>query len=120
MNKRLLQYMRIKGISQRALSARSGVNIATVSRFCNGSCIGSDNLCRLLKACDDLSLEWILRGEGEMLKSAPGPVAAPEKNNPVMDALAEKDRVISERDRAISERDQTILDLLGMLTSRHA
>jgi len=115
MKERLFQYMRIKGISQRALSARSGVNVATVSRFCNGSCIGSDNLCRLLQACDNLSLEWLFRGEGDMLRTAPGSVAALRKNTPDTDALTEKNRIISERDRTISERDQIIRDLLGQM-----
>ena len=57
-------YLRILRISQKRISQLSGVPESTVSRFCLGRPIASDNLQKLLLVSDDLSLEWLFMGRG--------------------------------------------------------
>jgi len=117
-NKRVAQYLRLKDITLRQLSAMSGVSGSTISRFCNGGAISSNHLQHILQVCDDLSLDWLFYGKGPMLKSEAGTEAIPGEDTLLMEALAEKDRVISERDKVISERDQTIRELLRHVRDR--
>ena len=133
MNRRFSQYLRFKGVSLRSLSGLTCISSSTISRFCNGEAIGSDKLLRLLQACDDLSLEWLFYGTGEMIRrqgqtvynvgtyagadmssgdsvSVNGSSRVSVRQGGVgMEALlAEKDRIITEKDRVIAERDRAI------------
>ena len=128
-----------KNLSQKKISDLSCVSTSTVSRFCQGESIGSFFLQKILHVCDDLSLEWLFYGSGEMFRSREGGVVnnygafagsdfisdggVQVKNStgvtvgkPVrqdVDALLrEKDALILEKDRVISERDNTIRELL--------
>lgn len=141
MNGRFLQYLRIKNLSQNKLSELTCVSVSTISRFCRGGAIASDNLLRLLQACDDLSLEWLFFGSGTMVRDrsraninigslggvdvASGEAILVKNSNGVhvdgttdkgiLAALAEKERIIVEKDRIIHERDVTIGDLNRLL-----
>lgn len=143
MNERFLQYIRLKGLSQRRLSDLSCVSVSTISRFCSGGTISSDKLQKLLQVCDDLSLEWLFFDSGSMMRSRGGMTVnmgayagadvLNDESVTVRDssgvhversasgvrseALAAKDAVIAERDRVISERDATIGRLQELLLS---
>ena len=140
---RLSLYLRTKGVSQRKLARLSGVSVSIVSRFCNGMVITSDKLFRLLEHCDDLSLDWLLFGAGEMTRqtdnaayrvsqgagadfSGNGSVLVKNSNGvkvlspsstqgTLISLLAEKDRIIADKDRVIGERDEMIRRLHEML-----
>lgn len=141
MHRRFLQYIRLKGFSQRRISELSKVSVSSVSRFCSGQPISSDKLVKLLRICEDLSLEWLFYGSGDMLlnsgvsqfglgafvgagvvaedssfvSDSPGAHVVLTPSIAVNRALAEKDRIIAERDLVISRRDQTILELNRLL-----
>ena len=142
MGGRFSEYLRFKGFSQKKVSDLSSVSEATVSRFCSGGIISSDNLVRLLKVCPDLSPDWLLLGVGSMIRSGQGetkvnsgPFAGDEvvsdksilvKNardvmvshgvdEYYLNLLGEKERIIHDKDVTISERDATICELLHAL-----
>lgn len=138
MGSRFLEYLRIKGLSQKKICQLSSVSESLLSRFCSGGAITSDRLQRILHVCDDLSLEWFFFGTGDMFRSRGGDttynygkyagadivrdkgVMVKSDNvhlgtNPSDDLISEKDRIILEKDKIISERDKTIGELLKML-----
>lgn len=139
MNERFSLYLRIKKISQRKLARLSCVQPSAVSRFCNGGAISSDKLLQMLQACDDLSLEWLFYGTGDMLRSCgnqttinmgayagadvvgEGGVQVKNANGVSVrqgsdrrydEIILQKDKVIAEKDRIILEKDETIKELL--------
>ena len=137
MNGRFVVYLKSKGLSQKEISELSCVSAATVSRFCSGSPITSDKLLRLLQVCDDLSLEWLFFGTGDMvrsrscdsytfnmgsysgsdisndhsvnIRSSPGAQVGALTRKDVDLLLAEKDRVISERDVTIGKLNELLV-----------
>lgn len=137
MNGRFVIYLKSKGLSQKEISELSCVSAATVSRFCSGSPISSDKLLRLLQVCDDLSLDWLFFGTGDMvrsrtcdsytfnmgsfsgsdishdhsvnIRSSPGAQVGSLSRMDVDLLLAEKDRVISERDATIGKLNELLV-----------
>ena len=130
MHKRFSQYLRLKGVSYRSLAELSCVSLSSISRFCTGTPISSDKLLKLLQCCDDLSLEWLFYGTGEMIragknnntfnvgafagseissgdsvfvKNATGVHVERGESRTLLELVAEKDRIISERDATITE-----------------
>ena len=122
----------------------SGVSVTVVNRFCSGEVIGSDKLLRMLQVCDDLSLEWLFYGTGEMIRKcgdvtvnvgdfagvemngaepmvvsrSPGSVV--ERNGIRVDyeeLLRRKDEVIEQKDNIISKRDEMISELQRLLVA---
>lgn len=142
-HERFNAYLQAKGFTQRSISKLSCVNVATVNRFCSGNSIGSDSLVKILQVCDDLSLDFLFYGTGEMLRKFGGGgnvtnnygayagadfqaddsvFVGGSKNvrfqmggyfKDLVKALADKDSVIAQRDRTISERDLHIRELLS-------
>jgi len=122
MNKRFLQYLRVRSISQARLAELSGVSISTISRFCRGGAIGTNNLVLLLKACENLSLDWLFFERGPMLKDAGGPAGGNLlaggrilEDRDVPGVISELLRATSDRDRVIHDRDATITELHRLL-----
>lgn len=138
MYERFLQYIHTKKLSQRKLSELSCVSASTVSRFCSGLSIVSDKLLKLLQVCDDLSLEWLFYGSGEMLRRGEGSTYnvgtfagadAVSKDSVVVgdskgacvqqgSSFADLQKLLLEKDRVISERDRTISELHRLLASK--
>lgn len=57
------------GLSTRSLAIHCGMNQPTVDRMLKGiNAININFISSLLSAFPDVSAEWLLRGEGEMLK----------------------------------------------------
>ncbi|MBP3354123.1 MAG: hypothetical protein J6L02_05685 [Bacteroidales bacterium] len=66
--KRLKEYLDYKGISISAFEKSVGMSNASFSKQLNtGKTIGADKLENILTKYFDLSADWLLRGEGEMI-----------------------------------------------------
>lgn len=63
---RILQYLDNKGISKYECYQNTGI---TNGVFSQKSGISEDNILRFLSYYTDISAEWFLKGEGEMIKS---------------------------------------------------
>ena len=134
-------YLAHKSLSQREIASMCGLTPATVSRFCSGKAIQSDKLQQLLNVCDDLSLEYLFFGYGEMFKKdcgtyniVQGDTIINNSGDSILDKsvsvrngsgsvgvgaeedprkVAELQRIIAQKDKVISERDRMISDLLS-------
>ncbi len=63
---KILQYLEYKGISKYKFYQETGITNGILSQS-NG--ISEDNLLRFLSYYKDISAEWLLTGEGSMLKT---------------------------------------------------
>lgn len=70
LKKKILQYLDYKGITKYKFYQDSGVTNSTLSQD-NG--LSESNLLKILSYYKDLSAEWLLRGEGNMLKATSSP-----------------------------------------------
>lgn len=107
---RINDVLREKGLTENSVAAGvSAVQSRLNSQLSHGGKISLDTVLRILDACPDVSAEWLLRGTGEMYKSAKitgansvtgrnatviGQQTAILSENFVRDMLAEKDKQI--------------------------
>lgn len=119
----------------------SGLSEMQVSKFCKNGNITVKALLRLISACDDLSLDFLFFGYGEILKKKDGmtinygTVNNHEQNDIVgnnstvikstlqggsidsWELILEKDRIIQENYNVISLRDASISKLIEQIAS---
>ena len=69
MKKRLLQIADYLNISIRELEQKSGLKRGNISNMSENSEIGSEKLSKIIDNFPQISLKWLLTGEGEMLKT---------------------------------------------------
>lgn len=74
MNKRFKKYLGLRQITQKEMASLSGISEMQISRFCNNNIITVKTLLKLLSACDDLSLDYLFFGYGEVLKQKAGDI----------------------------------------------
>ena len=107
---RINDVLREKGLTENSVAAGvSAVQSRLNSQLSNGGKITLDTILRILDACPDVSADWLLRGTGDMYKSAKitgansvtgrnatviGQQTAILSENFVRDMLAEKDKQI--------------------------
>lgn len=69
-NERLADLVNTKSNSKRDFALKVGIEQVTFNRYMNGRVPSYEALEAILIAFPDISAEWLLRGEGEMLKSS--------------------------------------------------
>lgn len=71
MKDRLKQFLDFQGISVRQFETSIGTTESRIAKFMSDSCttLKSDTLARIVENFPQLSIEWLLTGNGEMLKS---------------------------------------------------
>lgn len=117
---RINQLLKDKGITQNSVAAGDKPAQKRLnSQISHGAGITLDTLLRIVDACPDVSLDWLLRGNGDMYVTAANNIGANNVNSQnatvignqqtgvltetfVRDLLAEKDRQI-----------QTLLKIIG-------
>lgn len=106
------------GLSTRALALKCGMNQPTVDRMLKGiNAISINFISSILSNFSDVSAEWLLRGEGEMLK---GDITSKElerinKLNKVIESLQD---VIDVRNNKIVSLSERIKLLENQLNSK--
>lgn len=63
---RLLEYLKYLGIGQNAFENNIGVSVAYISKL-KGS-IGSEVLAKIKRTYPELSIDWLVDGDGEMIR----------------------------------------------------
>jgi len=66
---RLRTYLKNKGIKNREVASFIGISETTLNNKLNGTrSLDLDTLLNIVIHFEDLSVEWLLRGDGEMIK----------------------------------------------------
>ena len=90
---RLIEYLNYKSIAIYKAELDFGLSNGLIGKAVKvGSSLGSDKLEKLLKKYTDLSAEWLLRGEGPMIK---GEDIVPEQVFKSLGMPANSDKIIS-------------------------
>lgn len=69
---RLVEYLKFKGIGQNRFEKAAGISNGYISNL-KGN-IGTTILTKILNTAEDLNRDWLLTGEGNMLKEEKKPV----------------------------------------------
>ena len=101
---RIKQFADFKQISIRKFCELAGV---ASGGFIKVKSVGSESLLKIFTAFPDINLEWLITGQGSMLKSAT-PVA---DNKFAMELIEKKDETIKKLERTIWEQEKQIEDL---------
>lgn len=110
---RLLAYLRYKRVSNKEFCVSIGVSGAYVANMAKG--ISSDKLVKIREVYPDLSIEWLMTGEGDMLISPKKEKISDEEDSPSREIIVEAMRLqvkewIKERDywrdRCITKDEQ--------------
>ena len=132
---RLATYMKDSRLKVTALEKKAGISAGSLRQSAKPS---ADFIRRVLEVCPDLSAEWLMRGQGNMLKREAAPQhaqqvtvsgdnnfdGAPAINNGTFSTSPQSDRsaeiallreLLEEKDRALRDKERTIQILLGNL-----
>lgn len=111
---RIKQYIDSKGISIAAFERSVGMSNATFGKSLkNGGAIGTDKLEKILMTYPDISPNWLLWGEGEMLVCTESKVEEIKEQHNRMESEAISSRdvlldMIKDKDRIIREQAEEI------------
>lgn len=103
---KILQYLDYKGISKYKFYQETGITNGILSQP-NG--ISEDNLLRFLSVYKDISVVWLLTGEGDMIKPETQPNASSNTVSPPSECC--EDGVISTLKDIIKEQAKEIVRL---------
>ena len=101
---RIKQFADFKQISIRKFCELAGV---ASGGFIKVKSVGSESLLKIFTAFPEINLEWLITGQGSMLKSAT-PVA---DNKFAMELIEKKDETIKKLERTIWEQEKQIEEL---------
>jgi repressor LexA len=102
LKKRILQYLDYKGIDNKETYEKTGISNGVFSQK-NG--ISEDNLLRFLNYYQDLNPEWLLTGEGELIKGSKKEVSNSLTTGGIPLVGIEAFGGLGSLDMAISEQD---------------
>lgn len=113
--KKVLEY---SGLSVRAFSIRCGINQPTLDKQLKGlRGISIETILSILSAFPEVSAEWLMRGDGDMMKDAVNSKELERINklNNVVDSLQE---VIDARNGTIAALNERIKQLESQIQSK--
>lgn len=123
---RIKEYLEFKGISNAAFEKSMGLsNAAFRNLLLKGGSIGSDKLENFITLYPEVSLLWLVKGEGAMLTESPVSLPDPEPTpasdmamvNRLLQLLEEKERSHAALLEILKEKDETIRQLIIEITA---
>lgn len=104
---RIQQLIKFYGLSTRGFAVKCGMNQPTLDRMLKGiNALNLNCISSILTTFPEVSAEWLLRGEGEMLKS--------DITSKEMERINKLTNVVESLQEVIDTKNQTI----AMLTER--
>ncbi|SHE83284.1 hypothetical protein SAMN05444278_106105 [Psychroflexus salarius] len=95
---RLDKYMIYKGLNDNKLSKETGISNGLIGKARKRGSLSGQNISKLINTYQDLSADWLFRGEGEMIK-------VNEKND---NHIEDKDYVIKLQKKTIEALEDKI------------
>ena len=96
---RLDKYMEYKGLNDNKLSNETGISNGLIGKARIRGSLSGKNISKLINTYQDLSADWLFRGEGEMLRNH---IGENEINNP------DKDYIIDLQKKTIENLEEKI------------
>lgn len=108
---RIKEFISIKGLTPRAFAIKIDFNYSTLNNYLTGrrSTIDLELVNKTLSSFENLSAEWLLRGNGEMLLTSEQPTASNENDrlSKLIDTIAFQQDTINNLQRRINELETT-------------
>ena len=96
---RLKQIIDFHGLSNNRFAEKIGVSSAQMSHMLNGKNFGISNLLNIISAFPDINGDWLLSGEGEMLKQ---PIVAKQSESAIIEHLKEQLKEMKDENKALN------------------
>ena len=123
---RIKQVQKEKKITENRLAAGDSATQSRLNRqLSHGSSITLDTILRLLTTCPDVSADWLLRGQGEMITTVNNVTGAGRVTGKNATVIGQQAGVLSEafvhdllteKDKQIAEKDKQIAQLLSIIS----
>ena len=110
MVERIKELIAYTGLSDRAFALKCGLKQNTFSRQLNGlNEVSTQTALSILSTFPEISAEWLLRGNGEMLLTSEQPTASNENDRLIklIDTIAFQQDTINNLQRRINELETT-------------
>lgn len=116
MKDRIKQFISYNGESVADFEKKCGLANGTIAKVGNNT--RRSTLDRISSVYKDLNVNWLLTGEGEMLKSQQHVINSNNTNSTINESstIAKLIEMIAEKDKQIAEKDKQIESLLKLLT----
>lgn len=106
---RIGQLIRDKGVTPYKISVDTGINQAILSRIINGTTKKPQySTLKLLAEYFNVSIDWLLTGEGEMLNTAPGSTVSGNEQPAITIALKMLEEQLRVKDEQIAKLHQLL------------
>ena len=116
---RIKQVQKEKKITENRLAAGDSATQSRLNRqLSHGSSITLDTILRLLSTCPDVSADWLLRGQGEMITTVNNVTGAGRVTGKNATVIGQQAGVLTEafvRD-LLAEKDKQIAQLLSIIS----
>lgn len=116
---RIKQVQKEKKITENRLAAGDSATQSRLNRqLSHGSSITLDTILRLLTNCPDVSADWLLRGQGEMITTVNNVTGAGRVTGKNATVIGQQAGVLTEafvRD-LLAEKDKQIAQLLSIIS----
>lgn len=112
MVERIKELIAYTGLSDRAFALKCGLKQNTFSRQLNGlNEVSTQTALSILSTFPEISAEWLLRGNGEMLLTSEQPTASNENNrlSKLIDTIAFQQDTINNLQRRIKELEAELI-----------
>lgn len=110
---RIKEFISIKGLTPRAFAIKIDFNYSTLNNYLTGrrSTIDLELVNKTLSSFENLSAEWLLRGNGEMLLTSEQPTASNESDRLIklIDTIAFQQDTINNLQRRIKELEAELI-----------
>lgn len=110
---RIKELISINGLTPRAFAIRIDFNYSTLNNYLTGrrTTIDLELINKTLSSFDNLSAEWLLRGNGEMLLTSEQPTASNENDrlSKLIDTIAFQQDTINNLQRRIKELEAELI-----------
>lgn len=110
---RIKEFISIKGLTPRAFAIKIDFNYSTLNNYLTGrrSTIDLELVNKTLSSFENLSAEWLLRGNGEMLLTSEQPTASNESDRLIklIDTIAFQQDTINNLQRKIKELEAELI-----------
>ena len=94
---RLDMFMRYRGINDNKISLTAGISNGLIGKGRKRGGISQENISKLIHAYPELDANWLLTGQGSMLREQSAPEVAPPPSEPAFPGFIEKIQELSDK-----------------------